>query len=759
MVLGIVADSIIWQLEIRTLFIQSAVAFWEFIVRLGRKFKVIITSVFNALVDAAKATGRFLYKTGLSIYESIVKFLHTTWAYRVEIVRALATIVGPIFVIFGLIFPPFQPQLLLQELLLRGFLVLVGTGLVYAAWRQQINEFVNRSLRTIKNVLIYAKNAIFNGIKAIGQFFYNTGRSIYENTIALLHTMWAHRLGLLRALMTMIGTLFLLGGIIWYDPSLTPGDLVVVRLGFAFVGVVALTAAWYELIIHILKQTVITIGDIVNQFGHAVWNGLIGLKNAIINTGKATGRFLVETGRNIYQSIFALLNAAWARRVDIFRALMTVSGFLLLLSAFVWYDPGLTPVNLLLFRLGLAIAGVVALTAAWYNQIIHILKQTVTTIRDITIQIGYAIWNGLVGIKDSIVNAVKATGRFLVETGHKIYQSFVGYLQAAWARRMDILRALMTVVGSLFLLVSLVWFDPNLTPVDLLVVRSGLFLTGMIILVVTWRHQVYELFSQAAGVIWNTLKRIGRGTYQFFVNVWNSLIEVGNIIIHFIRSNFEEILRYSGTVIGIGLILIGIGSFLINELFNSILLITGGMIFVWGSWFHQINDLLIRGFHAFGQIMVQLIDTVVSYVTLAFRQLGILLREIGNSIIPLSLFVLCIPVIFYGVVLVISGIGDPTGQWTRDLILVIPIIGDMIFSISYFIQGEDTYNAYGQTLLGFFADPANSFLLIPAGLGMVFIGAFILMIVFLKRENLQVRNLRATQLEGVTDGKKEEVGK
>jgi hypothetical protein len=94
-----------------------------------------------------------MYNTAISIGNAIVGFAHYIWSIKIEILRAIMTITGPLLILFAfpspLSFTPLTESYKILELFIRGGLFIVGLGLIYFAWRIQINTFVIQTDRWI----------------------------------------------------------------------------------------------------------------------------------------------------------------------------------------------------------------------------------------------------------------------------------------------------------------------------------------------------------------------------------------------------------------------------------------------------------------------------------------------------------------------------------------------------------------------------------------------------------------------------------
>ncbi|MFX0183106.1 MAG: hypothetical protein ACFE95_08510 [Candidatus Hodarchaeota archaeon] len=483
-----------WFYQVNHFIKRSLLAIKGAIVKIAHAFYNFLVETKNAIVQAIRATIRFIRDTLRSAYLASVAFLHYVLDHRIDILRALATVIGPLVILGALILPIPSTNI---GLLVRGAIILIGCGFLYAAWFYQVNHFVKRSLLAIKdaivkivhafyNFLVEAKNAFAHAIRTTIRFFRDTLRSAYLASIAFLHYTWDHRIDISRAIMTIIGSILTLGYLLMlifgYEvPLFKDLEVLVILIGLIF-----LYVAWFYKVNLFAKQAAI-----------AIRNGFIVAKNAVVQAIKATIKFTQET-----------LQAIWEHRIAIMRSLATLICPLIMLSAV--FLPIPWPEFELFTRLMIFLLGIGLLYAAWFHQVNHFAKQSVI-----------AIHNTISVIKDVIVQAVHATIQIVDKTLHSI-----------WDHRINILRAVTTLTGFLMIIIAFLiqvpW--PDLERF----MRLLMILLGVSLLYVAWSRQINYFVKQSAVAIREAVIKAIEAFFAFIAKTLEQLRKIATGIIDLI---------------------------------------------------------------------------------------------------------------------------------------------------------------------------------------------------------------------------------
>jgi hypothetical protein len=196
------------------------------------------------------------------------------------------------------------------------------------------------------------------------------------------------------------------------------------------------------------------------------------------------------------------------------------------------------------------------------------------------------------------------------------------------------------------------------------------------------------------------------------------------------------ILRGIGTVVGALLILgAGLLSVLQPDVKNlgETALLVGllGLAFLYASWFHQINRQVVY--------LKRLAHAIRQFLANAYMQLKQLMFSALDSIVIIALLVLAGSAIFYGALVTVSGIRDPSGGLTQ-VFVDWPIINEIAEIIQFQTVGQND----PETLLGFFASEKEDVSLIQILGGLVFFipGVILAMITFQRRQGLKLESFK-----------------
>jgi hypothetical protein len=309
------------------------------------QIKEIILTAAHSIRDALGAFGHYIWDVGVEIKDAVVSFFNYVLNYWKEILRAITTILSVLLISNGVFL---------------GNLLFLVTGIVilYVTWFSQVNEFLNRTARSIYTALI-----------AFGHYLWDVGVEIKDAVASFFTYVLSLWKEILRAGATIIGIFLILIGISQLD--LFP-------LG---AGIVILYAAWFSQVNDFLNRTARSIYTALGAFGHYIWNIGVAIKDAIVN-------------------FFRYFISLWR---EIVRATSTVFGSFLVIIGL--YDLlYLRSDGNELLDIGTIFLGLVMISASWRSQIKELLIRTARSIRDALGVFGHYIWNIGVTIKDAIVN-------------------------------------------------------------------------------------------------------------------------------------------------------------------------------------------------------------------------------------------------------------------------------------------------------------------------------------------------------------------
>ncbi|UCG90235.1 MAG: hypothetical protein JSU57_00475 [Candidatus Heimdallarchaeota archaeon] len=794
-----------WLYQVNHFIKQSLLAFWV------------------AITQTVRATVRFIRDTLRSVYISVVAFFHYTWDRRIDILRAFTTIVGSLLTLTGLV--------LWFNYLMSGntwvfnlepLLLLIGVVLLYSAWFNQSNNFIKKSLLVVRDVfvqilhaiynfLVAVKNAIVQAWNAFVQFIKDSYHALVQflktyyreviTTVALgfmilgsIASVWlvGNPFDLLFVSFLLIG--YILGVAIWYKHSNFRGVTTTLSTGIFLWGLVLLVLVLGspdELSMGI-SSVLILIGVIVNggvwrvelmnalvQTAHTLYNFLIAVKTAIIKAIRAFIKLLVDIKNAIIQVARVTMHIIrdtfhyiWDHRIDILRAIATVVGSILtfigfLLMSYSWYEASLIA-NL---ELLVIVIGFTLLYAAWFYQINHITKRSLLAVRSAIIKTAHDFYNFLIATRKAIVQAIRATVRFIRDTLRSAYLAVLTFLHYTWDHRIDILRAITTITGFILALAGLfpLWAQIGQG------IRLILFVSGLTILYIAWLHQVNHFVKQTTIAIYNALVQTARAIKNFFIAVRDAIIQAiraffqflkdtYRAIVQFFQTYYIEIIRYSATCIGVLSFIVGFVTIFQDPF--GFLFVVGGLIILYAAWFNQVNrfiiqtlqairDAIVHGAQVFLNFLrnvknaiIQAFNSLISFLSTALTQFGRLVVAIFDSIILILSIILSVSAIFYGIVLILSGLFDPSGEWTKVLLAEnLPILGVFIELIAKFVQNMTLFDisrilaSEVETLLGAWADQPPIILII---LGIPFIapGVILVIITFLMRDTIKLSNLK-----------------
>ncbi len=543
---GVLLLYIAWFHQVNRFTKQSAITIWNTLVQAGHTLYIFLIKVKNTVIEA----------------------LHTIWLYRVVILRAFATILGPLMILSVAVVPLLEISPVQLEFGIQLVIVISGFCVLYTAWFYQVNHFVKQSLLAIRNAIVKTVYTIKNFFVAAINALVQAGRAFILFIDATLHTIWEHRITILRAMITISGSIMTSIGLLLlfysiYNVSLISG----LELFFILLGLVLLYGAWFHQVNQFVKQLSIAIRDIITQtigvihnFFQYTWDHRIDILRAITTT---TGSILVLAGLfpinliefNIRLVLILggiiLLYIAWLHQVnqfirqsavaignaivqtyhtiiqflqtyyiEIIRYSATCIGVLSLILGFIsiFQDP------LGLLLLG---GGCVILYAAWFHQVNQFIIQTLQMIKEAFVHAARTFHNLLINVKNAIVSAFYALGAFMRKVGFQLNQLFRATVDLIIPIILILLAFSVSFYGVIVLISGFV---------DISGVSTSEFFISIPIL-----GSILEFF--AALIQWGTYERNLLGFFAdspFLIPLGAALIVVGVVILLFVALKKEN---------------------------------------------------------------------------------------------------------------------------------------------------------------------------------------------------------------------------
>ncbi|MHA1984989.1 MAG: hypothetical protein ACW967_11580, partial [Candidatus Hodarchaeales archaeon] len=224
----------------------------------------------------------------------------------------------------------------------------------------------------------------------------------------------------------------------------------------------------------------------------------------------------------------------------------------------------------------------------------------------------------------------------------------------------------------------------------------------------------------------------------------------------FLQDNYIVILRYSISLIGSFLLVIGLSIILITSIvdlsdyvitiYSIEISIIGwvslpiGLLLNYIAWYKKINPYLLEVFGKISDFTKQFLVSVRDFTSKALTQLKALILSIADSIIPLSILLVSFTAVIVGIILILSGVIDPSGDWTIG-IMNLPVVKQ----ITMIIQWDPN----PRNLLGVWAEPNSTFSIfqIILGIGFSIVGFILSLLVYLRFEKLKIHNFTASSQE------------
>ncbi len=431
------------------------------------------------------------------------------------------------------------------------------------------------------------------------------------------------------------------------------------------------------------------------------------LKNIIIEFIKEAAKLISHiislTVNKLYIFILYLVDHWW----DIIRGLLTFSSIIIFLYAPLVYLE-LFSGNYYPFLEFLRILGVIPLVIAWYTQI-----------HDFLIAFGHRL---------------KITYLRTLELFNQIIKSLTAYfkhlIQYILDHQRNIARGGLTFIG-VFLFFTGTFLIRLLSRIELGNTFDVVFrFIGIILLYITWNHQINALIG-------NIIREIINSIAEIIKTISNAI----NSFIQYLIDHRWGILRGFLTFTGCFALLLGpeVVNFSLSIQLPAPLEITiriGGLLVLIIAWFTQIIDLIKQIIVALNKLLQNLLELVEKTI----NQLIKYLKQSLNSVFLILIAIISFLAIGYGFILLTSAF---LGDWSRFL-LNIDIVGDVLSSIAMWFQPEANSPQNVESLLGFLKDAEPLILII---LGIILIGSFGILMLMLynpkHREPLKLTSLRS----------------
>ncbi|MFW9997229.1 MAG: hypothetical protein ACFFD4_34615 [Candidatus Odinarchaeota archaeon] len=649
----------------------------QFVKQSIKALRNAIVQTYNGFVSLLKATINAVVRT----YHSFVLFLRKN---HITIIRYSVTLIGALLFIWGILVIIILPDYFFESLVM----MITGTVLLYAAWFYKVNHTIRQAIKAVIDASVRVYRAFSGFLKAASAAFVR----IYRATVLFLRTYYVE---MIRYIASIVSLAFMYAGIMTWDHSYSSYWPLIWFLSGYFLGVVTWYHHRYYRRTGTLLSTVMTILGLYLLVIHSVASLPVSAILVVLGAGVIAILWLTEV-KNLVKKVFRSIIDAMARTylaIASFLRAVTVavaqtyrSSVLFLRTHYkeiLRYSTTmigdiiiitgflLLPSDLLLGILAI-VSGIVLLYVAWFHQVNQTIKQIIKA------------------VIDAFVRAYRTASLFL-RTYYK-----------------DILRYSATITGLLILFTGL-----GSAVMGITLEGALMTFTGVLLLLIVWFHEFKRIFNQVSDYITEKVR----------------------VFILFLRKYYIDIIRYSTTAIGAFLFNYGFLALFLwsftwpgNQIAGPVLMLAGVLI-ICLSWFQQTKKVLYK----FSQSICITLGYARKFLSSALTQLGQLIAVIIDSIIFISLMVLSISAVLYGMVLILSGLIDPSGSWTTQFLYNIPLL-ELLARV---IQGP----LYNETLLGFFAG-LDPLILILSGAAFIAPGVIIALINFLMRESLKLSKLK-----------------
>ncbi|MHA1228608.1 MAG: hypothetical protein ACTSPV_17935, partial [Candidatus Hodarchaeales archaeon] len=494
-------DTYLWQKEVIQFLYETARAIKLFI---KTYYRELVTVVSLGLMIAG-----FWNWTSMGEPPTILFFLAylatmIIWYLpdRHEYFRGIATTLSVVVLIWGLAAGDWTVDFsnIVTILPLFASIVYIGTGSVLPAylWREELLLLVKQ----IAQVIAYAFQKTIQAFIEVVRGIWNAIKRGFWDVIELGR---AYFRALVKTVATLLGVLLEFIGLIYIDIQETAVPSIFMML----IGTIVLYITWRNEINDFLGRTV----------------------HMIRNAFTTAGLFLWYTGVAIKQAIVDFLQYLWSIRIAILRAVMTITGPILMLFALSFaplpYDITFLDVPL---RIMLFIFGLILLYGAWFAQINEFLVHTARSIRKAFITLCRYIWSTIIAIKDAII-------------------AFFSYIGSRWR---EIIRAIATVLGAFLVIIGFSFLSFAQSDGERLV-NIGLIILGLAILYISWRSQIKALIARSVKTLQNTFKQLTKALSELLARTWTQMSQIVRNGID--SSVYLAIVTLGFSAIGYGLIL------------------------------------------------------------------------------------------------------------------------------------------------------------------------------------------------------------
>ncbi|MHA2246576.1 MAG: hypothetical protein ACXADY_16660 [Candidatus Hodarchaeales archaeon] len=559
--LGFIADVVVWRTEVTNAIVQTWKSFVLFLKKtyhaivqfLQTYYRELITAIALGFIAFGSIFPLFLEEVNWFDLIPLGMFLIgyiigvAIW-YKHDYFRGATTTLSTVVVFWGLLASFFYGQ---ASIIISAGLVLIGVVDNMVVWRIELKNVLVQTVHTIHNFLITVKNAGVKAVRAFIAYLVSVKNTIVQAVRVTIQFLRTYYVEILRYSTTFLGGLFLFTGLTAVVLRTQSGYEVWLIGG----GLTFLWIAWFHKVNQFIKQSLLSLGDVIVRGYHTFVKFLIDVKNAI-----------VKAVRSAYLATVAFFHYAWDHRVDIIRAFLTITGSLLIIAPlslpfFTVSEYKIEPgISILLIFMGL-----VFLYIAWFRQVNQFVKQSLQALRDAIVHAAHAFYNFLVDVKNAIVKAVRSA-----------YLATVAFFHYTWDHRVDIIRAFLTITGSLLIIapLSLPFFAVSEYKIEPGISILLIFM-GFVFLYIAWFRQVNQFVKQSLQALRDAIVHAAHSFYNFLVDVKNAFVQAFYAIGSFMKkvgNQLEQLFRAAiDLTIPIVLIILAVSVLL----YGFILLISG----------------------------------------------------------------------------------------------------------------------------------------------------------------------------------------
>jgi hypothetical protein len=586
--------------------------------------------------------------------------------------------------------------------------LLIGIGIVLSTylWRVELWQVFKQSVQAIVQACVVAGLAILGFLKAgwnaIKSAFWTIGKTIHEilrvsyhNLIRLFLYIQSNFWTVVRYFLSIVGFLMINVGFILLISGETIG------YWWIFGGLLLICSSWWEITLQILRA----------------------IASSLRNFAVSVKEYLVKLRKYLWAKFYAIIEFGRIYFKPLVKTSTTIIGILLDLLGLTLFD---TP-NMVTVAIILIMVGTIILIFTWHKEIVALLIRIVSLTK----------------------NILETTGRFLWDSGVVIKKAIGDFIEYLWLIRIAILRAVMTSVGFILVIIALI---SNLDEI----IRLALFITGLILFSSAWFTKIIELLQRIAKSFWAIIVAFGRFLWEIGITIRDAV----DSFISYIVDRWREIVRAFTTVIGILLIILGISSLTSaqssDEIYLNLGLILLGFIMITISWRTQIYAYVVRLINTLIDAVNQLIKACGELISRIWDQFRQIVRTTFDSGLYIAIVTLGVFAVGYGLILFISIFATPIdgnrGAWTKEVLHPIPILGFILWFIASILQGKSSENV--TDLVGIFAydEPYILFFLAIIFVGF---GVALPIIFYFLRDSIKISSLRqkfgGSQIKEVQD--------